>query len=265
MSIITTTKIREYKQTKKITMLTAYDYQVSVILNELKVDIILVGDSLGMVVLGYQDTLPVTMEEMIHHAKAVTKAANYSLVAIDMPFLSYQVDVKDAIYNAGRLIKEGRAGAVKMEGGKEIIDKVKAVVSSGIPVMGHLGLTPQHCCQIGGYKVQGKDSQSAKKIIEDDKLLEEAGVFSLVLECIPSSLSLEITNLVNIPTIGIGAGKHCDGQVLVINDLLGISDKKMPKFVRPYVNLNQIIKDAVRSFIKDVETSLFPSEEESYH
>lgn len=264
MTQITTTKIKEYKNTKKIVMLTAYDYQMSLILNEMKVDIILVGDSLGMIVLGYQDTLPVTMEEMIHHTKAVSKASNYSLVVGDMPFLSYQADTRDAIYNAGRFIKEAGATAVKMEGGEDIIDKVKAIVTSGIPVMGHIGLTPQYCCQMGGYKVQGKNYQSTKKILKDAKLLEEAGVFSLVLECIPAQLALEVTKLVNIPTIGIGAGKHCDGQVLVINDLLGISDKKMPKFVKKYSNLNLIIKEAVKKFAEEIETNSFPSEFESY-
>lgn len=264
MSQITTTKIKEYKNTKKIVMLTAYDYQMSLILNEMKVDIILVGDSLGMIALGYQDTLPVTMEEMIHHAKAVSRASNYSLVVGDMPFLSYQTDTRDAIYNAGRFIKEAGATAVKMEGGKDIIDKVKAIIEAGIPVMGHIGLTPQYCCQMGGYKVQGKNDQSAKKILKDAKLLEEAGVFSLVLECIPAQLALEITKSVNIPTIGCGAGKYCDGQVLVINDLLGISDKKMPKFVRKYANLNLTTKEAVKKFAEDVKTDSFPNEDESY-
>lgn len=264
MSQITVTKIKEYKNTKKIVMLTAYDYQMSLILNEMKVDIILVGDSLGMVALGYQDTLPVTMEEMIHHTKAVSRASNYSLVVGDMPFLSYQTDIRDAIYNAGRFIKEAGATAVKMEGGRDIIDKVKAIIEAGIPVMGHIGLTPQYYCQMGGYKVQGKNDQSAKKILKDAKLLEEAGVFSLVLECIPAQLALEVTKSVNIPTIGCGAGKYCDGQVLVINDLLGISDKKMPKFVRKYANLNLTVKEAVKKFIEDVKTDSFPSEDESY-
>ncbi|MDI6785427.1 MAG: 3-methyl-2-oxobutanoate hydroxymethyltransferase [bacterium] len=264
MAIITVTKIREKKNIKKITMLTAYDYQISVILNEMKVDIILIGDSLGMVALGYKNTLPVTMEEMIHHTKAVARAVNYSLVIGDMPFLSYQVDTKEAIFNAGRFIKEAGATAVKLEGGEEVIDKVRAIVNAGIPVMGHIGLTPQYCCQMGGYKVQGRNDQEAKKILKDAQLLEKAGVFSLVLECIPSLLAMEITKLVSIPTIGIGAGKHCDGQVLVTNDLLGISNKKMPKFVRKYANLDKITKKAIKRFIRDVEMNSFPSEEESY-
>jgi 3-methyl-2-oxobutanoate hydroxymethyltransferase len=234
------------------------------ILNQMKVDIILVGDSLSMVVLGEKDTLSTTIDQMIHHAKAVSKASDYSLVVADMPFLSYQLDVKEAIYNAGRFIKEAKVSAVKMEGGEEIADKIKEVVKAGIPVMGHIGLKPQYYKQLGGYKIQGRDRKDAEKILKEAQILEEAGVFSLVIEAVPSSLAKEITESVNIPTIGIGAGKHCDGQVLVINDLLGISDNKMPKFVKKYADLNNIIKEAVGKFIEDVNKGLFPSEKESY-
>jgi 3-methyl-2-oxobutanoate hydroxymethyltransferase len=251
-------------QGEKIAVLTAYDYGMASILDESDIDIILVGDSLGMVVLGYDTTLPVTMEDMLHHTKAVSRATQSALIVADMPFLSYQASEHDAITNAGRLIKEANAQAVKLEGGREFAEVVHKITSSGIPVMGHLGLTPQSIHQIGGYKVQGKKEDAAHRIIEDAKVLEEAGSFSLVLECIPEGLASEVTNSISIPTIGIGAGVHCDGQVLVINDILGMYDKFTPKFVKRYANLNLEIKKAVKAYATEVKHGTFPDSEHSF-
>ncbi|PKN77113.1 MAG: 3-methyl-2-oxobutanoate hydroxymethyltransferase [Deltaproteobacteria bacterium HGW-Deltaproteobacteria-10] len=249
---------------EKITVLTAYDYAISSILDECGVDMILVGDSLGMVVLGYDTTLPVTMDDMLHHTKAVSRAAHNSLVIADMPFLSYQVSPQLALANAGRFLQEAGAQAVKLEGGRETAETVRKITSAGIPVMAHVGLTPQSIHQIGGFKVQGKKEDAAQRIIEDAKILEEAGAFSIVLELVPEKLAEEITKTIGIPTIGIGGGVHCDGQVLVINDMLGLYDKFTPKHVKKYANLNPEIKKAVKSYISEVKNCTFPDIEHSF-
>ena len=249
---------------EKITMLTAYDYAMSSILDQCGIDLILVGDSLGMVVLGYETTLPVTMEDMLHHTKAVARGAQNSLIVADMPFLSYQVSPEKALANAGRFLQEAGAQAVKLEGGRETAPTVHKITSSGIPVMAHIGLTPQSIHQIGGYKVQGKKEDAAARLIEDAKILEEAGAFSVVLELLPEKLAEEITKSVSIPTIGIGAGIHCDGQVLVINDMLGMYDKFAPRHVKKFANLNPKIRRAVKSYISEVKNCSFPGSEHSF-
>ena len=251
-------------QGEKITMLTAYDFGMASILDESDIDILLVGDSLGNVVLGYDTTLPVTMEDMIHHTRAVARGSVKALIVADMPFLSYQVSQEAALANAGRFLKEGNAQAVKLEGGREHAEIVRKMTLSGIPVMAHLGLTPQSVHQLGGYKVQGKKEDAAEKMMKDAVILEEAGAFSVVLECVPEKLAAEITRILSIPTIGIGAGVQCDGQVLVINDLLGISDRFTPKFVKKYANLNSEIKKAVKNYIGEVQNSNFPDSEHSF-
>jgi 3-methyl-2-oxobutanoate hydroxymethyltransferase len=261
----TTLDIKKMKASgEKITMLTAYDYAISSILDECNIDMILVGDSLGMVVLGYDTTLPVTMEDMLHHTKAVSRAAQNALIVADMPFLSYQISPSAALANAGRFLQEANAQAVKLEGGREYSEVVQKITSAGIPVMAHLGLTPQSIHQIGGYKLQGKKEDAARKIIEDAKILEEAGAFSLVLECIPEGLASEITHSLTIPTIGIGAGVNCDGQVLVINDMLGIYERFTPKHVKKYATLNLEIKKAVKTYIEEVKHGDFPDNEHSF-
>jgi 3-methyl-2-oxobutanoate hydroxymethyltransferase len=249
---------------EKITMLTAYDYGMATILDESDIDIILVGDSLGMVVLGYESTLPVTMEDMLHHTQAVARGAHKAMIVADMPFLSYQVSPAAALANAGRFLKEADAQAVKLEGGREHAEIVHKMTYAGIPVMAHLGLTPQSIHQLGGYKVQGKNEDAAEKMMQDAIILEEAGAFSLVLECVPEKLAAEITAALAIPTIGIGAGVHCDGQVLVVNDMLGMYDRMTPKFVKKYVNLNLEIRNAVKRYISEVKTSAFPDAEHSF-
>jgi len=249
---------------EKITMLTAYDYGMASILDESDIDILLVGDSLGNVVLGYESTLPVTMDDMVRHTQAVARGSQKAMLVADMPFLSYQVSPESALANAGRLLKEGNAQAVKLEGGREHADIVHKMSYAGIPVMAHLGLTPQSVNQLGGYKVQGKQDDAAEIIMQDAKYLEEAGAFSLVLECVPEKLAAEITAALSIPTIGIGAGVHCDGQVLVVNDMLGMNDRMTPKFVKKYAQLNVDIKNAVKLYIKDVKTSAFPDDEHSF-
>jgi 3-methyl-2-oxobutanoate hydroxymethyltransferase len=251
-------------QGEKITVLTAYDYGMASILDESDIDIILVGDSLGNVVLGYENTIPVTMEDMLHHTKAVSRASQNALIVADMPFLSYQVSPEAALANAGRFLKEANAQAVKLEGGREYAETVQKIVSAGIPVMAHLGLTPQSIHQLGGYKVQGKKEDDAEKMMLDAKRLEEAGAFSLVLECIPEGLASEITQSLLIPTIGIGAGVNCDGQVLVINDMLGMYERFTPKHVKKYANLNLEIKKAVKTYITEVKTGNFPDSEHSF-
>lgn len=250
---------------KKITMLTAYDYPFARLIDEAGIDIILVGDSLGTVIQGHPTTLPVTMDEMIYHTKIVSRGVGNALVVGDMPFMSYQASVSDAVYNAGRFLKEGRAAAVKVEGGIAALDKIKAMIASGIPVMGHVGLLPQSVHQMGGYKVQGREDVSAEKILSDAIMLQDAGVFAIVLEGIPAGLASKITSTISIPTIGIGAGVHCDGQVLVIHDLLGITVQPVPKFVRQYSALRADIVGAVKQFKEDVEAGKFPSDSESYH
>jgi len=261
----TTAEIKKMKSAgEKITMLTAYDYQMALILDECNIDMILVGDSLGNVVLGYETTLPVTMEDMLHHTKAVSRGVHNALLVADLPFLSYQISEQEAVRNAGRFLQEANAQAVKLEGGRDVAETVKKMTSAGIPVMAHLGLTPQSIHQLGGYKVQGKKEDAARKIIEDAKILEDAGAFSLVLECVPEGLAADVTGSLSIPTIGIGAGVHCDGQVLVINDLLGMSDRFTPKFVKKYVNLNPEIKKAVKNYIGEVKQGNFPDTEHSF-
>jgi len=249
---------------EKISMLTAYDVSFAGLLDSSGIDVILVGDSLGMVLLGYESTIPVTMEEMLHHCRAVKKGVNRAILVGDMPFMSYQVSVSEAISNAGRFLKEAGCDAVKLEGGTEVCDTVKAIVRAGIPVMGHIGLTPQTASQLGGYKVQGKDAESARRLLESARSLEAAGAFSMVLECIPAQLSQVISEAVAIPTIGIGAGRFCDGQVLVTHDMVGMFEKFVPTFVKKYANLAPQIKEAVAAYHKEVKAGDFPDEEQSF-
>lgn len=252
------------RKSEKITMLTAYDYSMAKLVDESGIDGILVGDSLGMVCLGYKDTLSVTMEDMLHHIRAVSRGAKNALVVGDMPFMSYQSSVYDAVKNAGRIIQEGQAGAVKLEGGASVYEQVKAIVKSQIPVMGHIGLTPQSVNIFGGFKVQGKNEMNARKIIEDAKKLEDAGVFSIVLEGVPYKLAKIITESVSVPTIGIGAGKYCDGQILVYQDMLGLFTDFKPKFVKYYANAGQIVRGAFKDYIEEVKSGSFPDEEHSF-
>jgi 3-methyl-2-oxobutanoate hydroxymethyltransferase len=252
------------KKGKKISMLTAYDYSMAKLLDEAGVDSILVGDSLGMVILGYENTLQVTVDDMIHHCKAVARGANRAFVIGDMPFLSYHVNVEESIRNAGRIIQEGNVQAVKLEGGEDVIDKIRGIVKAQIPVMGHLGLTPQSLHLMGGFKVQGKSEEQAQKIIRDALLLQEAGVFGIVLECIPEKLSEIISQKLDIPTIGIGAGKYCDGQVLVSQDMLGMFSNFKPKFVKQYAQLEKDIKQVVGQFIQEIEDMEFPAKEHTF-
>jgi len=250
---------------EKIAMMTAYDHPTARILDEAGFEILLVGDSLGMVVLGYDTTLPVTMEEMLHHTRAVTRGTQHALVVGDMPYLSYQVSAEEAIRNAGRFVKEAGAQAVKVEGGRSRTAAIRAIHEAEIPVMGHVGLTPQAVHRMGGFKVQGKDLSAAREVLEEALAVEEAGAFSIVLEGIPAELSERITERLRIPTLGIGAGVGCDGQVLVVNDLLGLSGEKDPKFVRRYASLAHSIREAGVQFIGDVRSGAFPSDAESYH
>lgn len=262
---VTIAALQKKKETgKKITMMTAYDYPTANLVDQAGIDTILVGDSLGMVMLGYESTVPVTMDEMIHHCKAVSRGAKNSFIIGDMPFMSYQVSVEDAIHNAGRFIKEAGCESVKLEGGSEMAHVVKAIVDMGIPVCGHIGLTPQTATKLSGYKVQGKDAEGAKELLQSAKDLEEAGAFIIVMECIPDILASRITKELNIPTIGIGAGKNCDGQVLVYHDLVGLFERFTPKFVKQYLNLSPQIKDALVQFKKDVEIGTFPGPEHSF-
>ncbi len=249
---------------EKIVMLTAYDYQTAVLEDRAGVEIILVGDSLGMVVLGYENTLPVTLEEIIHHLKAVSRARPRALLVGDLPFMSYQASVEDAVRNAGRLVKEGGAEAVKLEGGRRMGTVIRAILDADIPVMGHLGLTPQSVHRFGGYRVQGKDPKSADKLIEEAKFLEESGCFSVVLEGIPSQLAQRITAENKIPTIGIGAGAGCDGQVLVVNDLLGVLEEFSPKFVKRYAEIGREMTKAFSDYVDDVKKGKFPDAKHSY-
>lgn len=261
----TTTSIMQMKNSgHKISMLTAYDYTTARLLDEAGVNTILVGDSLGNVILGYEDTISVTVEDMIHHSAAVARGAKNALVVTDLPFMSYQTSVYDAVVNAGRLMKEGRAGAVKLEGGKEVCPQIKAIVSAGIPVVAHLGLTPQSINTFGGFKVQGKTEAAAKKLIEDAKAVEAAGAFLLVLECVPAKLAKLVTESINIPTIGIGAGAGCDGQVLVIYDMLGMFSDFKPKFVKHFANAGDMIREAVKTYIAEIDDGTFPAEEHCY-
>lgn len=262
---VTVSTIKERKaEGTPVTMLTAYDYTMAKIVDSAGIDMILVGDSLGNVVLGYDSTLPVTVEDMIHHAKAVCRGAKHALVVVDMPFMSYQVSREEAVRNAGQIMKETGAQAVKLEGGQEIIEAVKAIVDAGIPVVGHLGLTPQSVHQLGGFKVQGKDEGTAQKIINDAKLLDKAGVCALVLECVPAKLAEKITKSVETVTIGIGAGNQCDGQVLVVNDALGFDQGFTPKFVKKFAALHQEMVDAVKAYKTEVTTRAYPAPEHTF-
>lgn len=249
------------QQSKPITMLTAYDFPTAQAMERVGIDAILVGDSLGMVVLGYQNTLPVTMEDMLHHCKAVARGAKHALLIGDMPFMSYQVSVEMAVHNAGRFLQEAGMDAVKLEGGRERLETVRAIVAAGIPVMGHIGLTPQSIHQLGGFRVQGRSASSAHRLFEDALLLEEAGCFSLVLESVPSRLARLITEKLSIPTIGIGAGAACDGQVLVVHDVLGLFDRFLPSFAKQYVNLYAEMGRAFSAYMDDVSKRDFPSSE----
>ena len=252
------------ERNEKLTMLTAYDYSTAKLIDSCGINGILVGDSLGMVCLGYEDTLSVTMEDMIHHTKAVSRGCTNTLIVADMPFMSYQTSTYDAVVNAGRLIKEGRAHAVKLEGGVEVFNQIQSIVNSSIPVMGHIGLTPQSVNAFGGFKVQGRDELAAKKLIEDALAVEDAGAFAVVLEGVPSKLASLITKKLTIPTIGIGAGASCDGQVLVYQDMLGMFSDFTPKFVKKYENIGEKMKNAFSNYIDEVKTEVFPSEEHSF-
>lgn len=262
---VTVPSLKEMKQRgEKIVSLTAYDYLLASILDEVGVDIILVGDSGAMVFAGYETTLPITMEEMIYHVKVVSRGTKRALLVADMPFLSYQTSSTEAINNAGRFLKEAHAEAVKIEGGQPMAETIRKMVQVGIPVMGHLGLTPQSIHQFGGYKVRGINTTEAQKIVEDAAILDQAGVFSMVLEKIPTELAKEITDKVSVPTIGIGAGKYCDGQVLVTHDMLGLFEKFRPKFVRRYAEIGTEIRKACERFTSDVKEGKFPNSDESY-
>lgn len=261
----TVATFREAKQKReRLSMLTAYDYSTAKLMDEAGVNSILVGDSLGNVILGYENTISVTMEDMIHHGAAVARGARNALVVVDMPFMSYQTSVYDAVVNAGRLMKEAHAGAVKLEGGEEVAAQVEAIVKAGIPVVGHLGLTPQSIHAFGGFKVQGKTEAAARKLLSDAKKLEEAGVFAVVLECVPEKLAKMVTESISIPTIGIGAGKECDGQVLVYQDMLGLFSDFTPKFVKRYAEVGEIMKEAFRAYIREVADGNFPEEKHGY-
>lgn len=249
---------------EKISMLTAYDYSTAKLEDEAGVNSILVGDSLGNVMLGYEDTISVTMEDMIHHGAAVSRGAQNALVIVDMPFMSYQTSVYDAVVNAGRLMKEARAGAVKLEGGKEVCLQIKAIVDAGIPVCAHLGLTPQSINAFGGFKVQGKTEAAAKKLLEDAIAVQEAGAFAVVLEGIPKKLADLATEKLTIPTIGIGAGNGCDGQVIVYQDMLGMFSDFTPKFVKRYAETGEMMKRAFREYIEEIQSGVFPGEEHEY-
>ena len=249
---------------KKITVLTAYDYTIAKIFNDCGVDIVLVGDSLGNVVWGYEDTLSVTMDDMVRHCGAVARAADKAMVVVDMPFMSYQTSVEDALRNAGRLMPEGRANAVKLEGGTRVCPQIRALVDAGIPVMAHLGLTPQSINAFGGYRVQGKTQNQAAKMLSEALAVQEAGAFSLVLECVPMQLASLITQKLDIPTIGIGSGAGCDGQVLVAQDMLGMTQGSTPKFVKCFAPVGELIKKAACDYIQEVEDGTYPSEEYSF-
>ena len=249
---------------QKLSMLTCYDYSTAKLMDEVGINGILVGDSLGNTMMGYEDTISVTMEDMIHHGASVARGLKNALLVIDMPFMSYQTSVYDAVKNAGRLMKEGRANAVKLEGGVEMCPQIQAIVAAGIPVMAHIGLTPQHINVFGGNKVQGRDEQNAKRLLEEAKAVEEAGAFSVVLEAIPAPLAKLISESVAIPTIGIGAGNNCDGQILVYQDMLGMFSDFTPKFVKRYAELGMVMKEAFKSYMDDVRTGAFPQKEHEY-
>jgi len=262
---ITINQIKQMKQKgEKISMLTAYDYSTAKVVDEVGVPLILVGDSLGMVVLGYESTIPVTMEEMLHHTRAVVRGTKQAMVIGDMPFMTYHVSVEDALRNAARFIQEGGAQAVKLEGGVNVAEKVRRIVECGIPVMGHIGLTPQSIYQLGGFKIQGKTTEAASKLLKDAQALEEAGAFAIVLETVPAQLSTLITRHTGIPTIGIGAGIGCDGQVQVINDILGSFADFVPKHAKQYAKLADVIRNAVTEYHNEVKEGTFPTDKQSF-
>ena len=265
MARVTTLELKRKKEAgEPITMLTAYDYPFAQMVDEAGVDIILVGDSLGMVVLGYDSTLPVTQEDMLRHTAAVARGAKRAMVVADMPFMTYQISPEQALENAGQLVKEAGAQAVKLEGGDPVLETIRKIVDAGIPVMGHLGLTPQSIHKLGGYRVQGREKETAERLKREARALEEAGCFSIVLEAIPSWLAREVTEAVSVPTIGIGAGPHCDGQVLVLHDVLGIFQEFKPKFVKRYANLREEALGALREYVREVQEGKFPTAEYSY-
>lgn len=261
-TVVTFKKAKE--EGKKLTMLTAYDYSFAKLMDEAGVNSILVGDSVGMVCLGYEDTLSVTMEDMIHHTAAVARGAKNALVIGDMPFMSYQTSVYDAVVNAGRLIKEGHAQAVKLEGGFEVTEQIRAIVKASIPVVAHIGLTPQSVNAFGGFKVQGKSEAAAQKLLDEARAVEEAGAFAVVLECVPAKLAERISKEISIPTIGIGAGAGCDGQVLVYQDMLGLFSDFTPKFVKKFANAGEVVKGAFEGYIKEVQEGTFPAAEHTF-
>lgn len=261
-TVLTFAKAKENGE--KLTMLTAYDYSTAKLIDQAGIDAILVGDSLGNVMLGYEDTLSVTVDDMIHHGAAVARGAKEALVVIDMPFMSYQTSVYDAVVNAGRLMKEGRAQAVKLEGGVEIAPQIKAIVDAGIPVMAHIGLTPQSINAFGGFKVQGKSEAQAKKLVEDALAVQEAGAFAVTLECVPEKLATLVTNKLYIPTIGIGAGAGCDGQILVYADMLGMFSDFTPKFVKRFAETGQIMTEAFKAYIEEVKAGTYPEAKHTY-
>jgi 3-methyl-2-oxobutanoate hydroxymethyltransferase len=263
---LTTSKLRKMKEEGiPIAMMTAYDYPSAKLVEEAGMDLILVGDSLGMAVLGYDSTIPVTVDDMVHHTKAVTRGARNTFVVTDMPFLSYHGDLHQALQHAGRIMQQGLAHAVKLEGGREIVPVVEKFVAAGIPVMGHLGLTPQSVHQLGGYKVQGKTTEQAGKLIDDAKALEASGAFAIVLECVPDVLASIVTKQLNIPTIGIGAGRKCDGQVLVFHDVVQYASEVKAKFVKSYVNIGEQIQTGVEAYIADVKAKAFPEDKHTFH
>ncbi|RJR15350.1 MAG: 3-methyl-2-oxobutanoate hydroxymethyltransferase [Nitrospiraceae bacterium] len=256
--------LKKKKDGRKISMLTAYDYPFARIVDEAGIDAILVGDSLGMVVQGLENTLPVTMDEMIYHTRMVTRAVKNAMVIGDMPFMSYQTGTDDALRNAGRFLKEAGAAAIKMEGGAEIVNHIRAMTKSDIPVMAHIGLTPQSIHRMGGYKVQGRTEEAANKLIEEAHMAEDAGAFSLILEAIPMDLAKKISEDISIPTIGIGAGPHCDGQVLVLHDVIGLFDRFVPKFVKRYSYVKEDVLKAIKTYRVEIEQGIFPSDEQSF-
>jgi 3-methyl-2-oxobutanoate hydroxymethyltransferase len=260
----TAAKIKALKGERKVAVLTAYDALTGSLVDGAEVPMVLVGDSLGMTVLGYETTLPVSMDEMLHHTAAVSRGVVDALVVADMPFMSYQPSIEMGLQNAGRFIKEAHADAVKIEGGALRSELIEALVSNGVPVLGHIGLTPQSIKEMGGYKVQGKTSEQARQLMDDAMAVEQAGAFALVLECVPAKLGERISSALTIPTIGIGAGAGCDGQVLVTTDLLGVSGKPVPKFVKKYANLNPLITEALTAYRTEVESGVFPADEQTY-
>jgi 3-methyl-2-oxobutanoate hydroxymethyltransferase len=265
MNKVTVKTFQEMKDDgKKITMISAYSYPFARIADEMGIDSLLIGDSLGMTVLGHENTLEVTIEDSIRHSQAVAQGAQRALIIGDMPFLSYGINIEETVRNAGRLVKEGRCETVKLEGGEERVEEIKEIKSIGIPVLGHIGLTPTYINEFGGFKIQGKDSETAARLLKHAKLLEDAGVFGMVVESVPWKLAKEITESLTVPTIGIGAGEYCDGQVLVIDDLIGLSIDIKPKFVKRYADIYSTVKKAIKEFSEEVKEGKFPSEEYRY-